>query len=171
MNAKKMTLIAILLSIAIVLSILDSLIPSFVPGMKLGLANVVILIVLYTLGVKEAIFVNLSRVYLAALLRGTIFNMGFLMSLSGAVFSLLVMMLLKVLFKKLSIVGVSVVGAVFHSLGQILVAVLYLGTTSMFYYLPILCITSVITGIIMGLIAKKIIDSKVIQKQRDKYGF
>ena len=171
MNARKITLIAVLTSIAIVLSILDGMIPSFIPGMKLGLANICILITLYALGTKEAILVNLMRVYLAGLLRGTIFNMGFLMSLSGAFFSLLIMIIMKYALKKISLITVSIVGAIFHSVGQIIIAVIYLGTNAMFYYLPILALVSVVTGILTGIIAKKIIDSKIIQKQRDKYGF
>ncbi len=171
MNVRKITLMSILIAIAIALSVIDSFIPSFIPGFKLGLANIVILIVLYTLGIKEAIIVNLIRVYLAALLRGTIFNIGFMMSLAGAILSLLVMIAIKVLAKRISILTVSITGAVFHSLGQILVAVMYFESANMFYYLPILGISSIVTGIIMGIIAKKIIATNIIQNQKQKHDF
>lgn len=166
-NVKKMTMIGVLTAIAIVLSYIESFIPSIgIPGFKLGLANIVILLVIYELGIKEAIFVDLVRVYIAALLRGTIFQIGFAMSLSGAVLSLLVMILAKLAFKKFSIIGVSIFGAIFHSAGQIIVAAIFLYTTSAFYYLPVLILISLGTGILTGIIAKRIIDSKVIERQK-----
>lgn len=172
MNARKITLMAILIAGSIILSIFDSFIPSFVPGMKLGLANIIILVALYTLGTKEAIIINLLRVYLAALLKGTIFNIGFLMSLSGAIFSLLIMIIFKLLFKnKISIITVSILGAIFHSGGQILVAIIYFETFNMTFYLPILSLVSLATGILMGIIASQIIKTNIIQKQKSKYDF
>lgn len=169
-NIKKMTMVGMLTAIAIVLSYLESFIPSIgIPGFKLGLANIVILLVIYELGVKEAIFVDLVRVYIAALLRGTIFQIGFLMSLSGAILSLIIMVLIKLIFKKFSIVGVSIFGAIFHSLGQIIVAAIFLYTAGAFYYLPVLILISLATGILTGIIAKKIIDSKVIERQKSTW--
>ena len=101
MNVHKMVLISVLTASAIVISILESFIPSIgIPGVKLGLANIVILITLYELGVVEAIFVNLVRVLITALVRGTFLSMGFLMSLSGAFLSLGIMILFYVLIKK-----------------------------------------------------------------------
>lgn len=172
MNARKITLMAVLIAGSIILSIFDSFIPSFVPGMKLGLANIIILIALYTLGIKEAIIINLLRVYLSALLKGTIFNVGFLMSLSGAIFSILIMIVFKLIFKnKISIITVSILGAIFHSGGQILVAILYFETFNMVFYLPILSLISVVTGVLMGVIAKQVIKTNIIQKQKNKYDF
>lgn len=172
MNARKITLMAVLIAGSIILSIFDSFIPSFVPGMKLGLANIIILIALYTLGIKEAIIINLLRVYLSALLKGTIFNVGFLMSLSGAIFSILIMIVFKLIFKnKISIITVSILGAIFHSGGQILVAILYFETFNMVFYLPILSLISVATGVLMGVIAKQVIKTNIIQKQKNKYDF
>lgn len=166
-NVKKMTMIGMLTAIAIVLSYLESFIPSIgIPGFKLGLANIVILLVIYELGVKEAIFVDLVRVYIASLLRGNIFQIGFLMSLSGAILSLIIMVIIKLIFKKFSIIGVSIFGAIFHSFGQIIVAAIFLYTVGAFYYLPVLIIISLGTGILTGIIAKKIIDSKVIERQK-----
>ena len=172
MNTHKITLLGVLTSIALVLAIVESFIPSFgIPGIKLGLANIIILITLYELGVKEAIFVNLIRVVLAGILRGSIFSMGFLMSFTGAVLSLAIMVIFKVLIKQFSIIGVSVIGAIFHVSGQIIIAIIFLGSMYVLYYLPIIAITSIATGIVVGIIANTIIRSGVIKKQREKYNF
>lgn len=149
-TTRKITTTALLVALGVILSIIDSFIPGFVPGMKLGLANIVILMTLYSYGFLDALFVNLLRVFLASFLRGTFLSMGFFMSLSGALISLLVMFLLKKFIKKLHIVGVSVVGSLCHSFAQIGVAMLYLGTSNVIYYLPILCVTSILTGIFVG---------------------
>ena len=129
MKVQKMALLGVLTAMAIAIAILESFIPGIgIPGVKLGLANIVILVILYELGVIEAVLVNLMRVFLVGLLRGTILSMGFLMSLVGAIFSLGIMIIFFILIKKFSIVGVSVIGSVFHVLGQILVAMMFLGT-------------------------------------------
>ena len=172
MNVKKITLMSVLIAAAVVIGILESFIPSFgIPGIKLGLANIVILVSLYELGPKEAAVISFLRVYLAALLKGSILSMGFLMSLSGAVLSYLVMLIFYLFIKKFSIVGVSVIGAMFHSLGQILIAMLYLSTTSMIYYFPFIGVSSLITGIIVGFVSLAIIKTGIIKKQRNKYNF
>ena len=172
MNSHRIALLGVLTSLAIVLSIVESFIPGVgIPGIKLGLANIMILITLYELGVKDAIFVNLCRVLLVGILRGSIFSMGFLMSFTGAVFSLGIMILFKLLIKRFSIVGVSVIGAIFHVIGQILIAILFLGSIYVLYYLPIIAITSIVTGVFVGIIANIIIKSGVIKKQRQKYNY
>lgn len=171
-NVHKMTLLAILTAGAIVIGILESLIPSIgIPGVKLGLSNIVILIVLYELGIWESIFVSLVRVLIVSLVRGTFLSMGFVMSLSGAVLSLGIMILFYLLIKKFSIVGVSVIGALFHVTGQIGVAMIYLETTYILYYLPIIALSAIVTGIIVGVSAQLIINTKIISKQKEKYHF
>ena len=172
MKAQKMALLGILTAGAIVIAILESFIPSIgIPGVKLGLANIVILIILYELGVVEAIIVNLLRVLVVGFVRGTFLSMGFLMSLTGAVFSLGIMILFYLLIKKFSIIGVSVIGAIFHVFGQILIAMLFLGTAYIVLYLPIIAISAIITGVFVGIAAKLIINTGVIKKQREKYKF
>ena len=172
MNVHKLVLISVLTASAIVISILESFIPSIgIPGVKLGLANIVIIITLYELGVLEAIFVNLIRVVITALARGTFLSMGFLMSLTGAVLSLGIMILFYLVIKKFSIIGVSVVGSIFHVSGQILVAMLYLGTAYIWLYLPVIAISAIITGVFVGIIAKLVIRTGVIKRQRQKYNF
>lgn len=172
MKVQKMALLGLLLAGTIVVAILESFIPSFViPGIKLGFANILILVTLYEIGVKEAIFINLVRVLLVSLLRGTFLTMGFFMSLSGAIFSLIIMILLCKIFRKFTIVGVSVVGSLFHVTGQILVAMIYMNSIYVIYYLPIIGLASVITGVFVGFVAKEIINTGLIKKQREKYNF
>ena len=172
MKVQKMALLGILTAGAIVIAILESFIPSIgIPGVKLGLANIVILIILYELGIIEAIIVNLLRVLVVGFVRGTFLSMGFLMSLTGAVFSLGIMILFYLLIKKFSIIGVSVIGAVFHVFGQILIAMLFLGTAYIVLYLPVIAISAIITGVFVGIVAKLIINTGVIRKQREKYKF
>ena len=93
------------------------------------------------------------------------------MSLTGAFLSLGVMILLKVFIKKFSIIGVSVVGALFHVFGQILIAMLYMSSVYVVFYLPIIAASAVITGIIVGFVSRAIIKTGVIKKQREKYNF
>lgn len=172
MKVQKMALLGLLLAGTIVVAILESFIPSFViPGIKLGFANILILVTLYEIGVKEAIFINLVRVLVVSLLRGTFLTMGFFMSLSGAIFSLIIMILLSKIFRKFTIVGVSVVGSLFHVIGQILVAMIYMNSIYVIYYLPIIGLASVITGVFVGFVAKEIINTGLIKKQREKYDF
>ena len=171
-NVHKMTLLAILTAGAIVIGILESLIPSIgIPGVKLGLSNIVILIVLYELGIWESILVSLSRVLIVSLVRGTFLSMGFVMSLSGAVISLGVMILFYLLIKKFSIIGVSVIGALFHIFAQVGVAMLYLSSAYVIYYLPIIAVSAIITGVIVGISAQIVINTKIIAKQKEKYKF
>lgn len=172
MKVHKLTLLGLLLTGTIVIAILESFIPSLViPGIKLGFANILILVTLYEIGVKEAVFINLVRVLVVSLLRGTFLTMGFFMSLSGAVFSLLVMILCYKLLKKFSIIGVSVIGSLFHVSGQILIAIIYMNSFYVIYYLPLIGLASIITGVIVGFIAKAIIKTGIIKKQKEKYKF
>ena len=172
MKVQKMALLGVLTAGAIVIAILESFIPSIgIPGVKLGLANIVILIILYELGIVEAITVNLLRVLVVGLVRGTFLGMGFFMSLSGAVFSLAIMILFYLLIKKFSIIGVSVIGSIFHVGGQILIAMIYLGSAYIVLYLPVLAISAIITGVFVGIIARLIINTGIIRKQKEKYNF
>ena len=155
-SVRKIALVGILTAATIVIGILESFIPSVgIPGVKLGLANIMILITLYELGILEAVFVNLARVFLIGLFRGTLFSMGFWMSFTGAFLSLAIMIVFYILIKKFSIIGVSVVGALFHVFGQILIAIIFLSTTLILYYLPIIAISAVITGVLVGIVADR----------------
>ena len=172
MKVQKIALLGVLLASTIVIAIAESFIPSFtIPGIKLGFANIVILVTLYEVGILEAVFINLVRVLVVSLVRGSFLSMGFFMSLTGAFLSLGVMILLKVIIKKFSIIGVSVAGALFHVFGQILIAMLYMSSIYVVFYLPIIAASAVVTGIIVGFVSRAIIKTGVIKKQREKYNF
>ena len=172
MKVQKIALLGVLTAATIVIAIAESFIPSIgIPGVKLGLANIMILIILYELGIVEAIGVNIARVLVVSLVRGTFLSMGFFMSLAGAVFSLGIMIIFYLLIRKFSIIGVSVVGSLFHVFGQILVAIFYLGTGYIIYYLPVIAISAIITGVLVGITARLIIRTGVIKKQKERYNF
>ena len=172
MKVQKIALLGVLLAATIVIAIAESFIPSFtIPGIKLGFANIVILVTLYELGIKEAVFINLVRVLVVSLVKGTFLSMGFFMSLTGAVMSLGIMILFCLLIKKFSIIGVSVIGSLFHVTGQILIAMIYMGSVYVVYYLPIIGLAAIITGVLVGFIARAIIKTNVIKNQREKYNF
>lgn len=121
--------------------------PIPVPGIKLGLANIVVLLVLYVMGEKEAFFISLVRIAISALLFAGF--AGFLYSLAGALFSCLCMTAAKKtgLF---SIVTVSIIGGVFHNIGQLLTAIWVVKTPGLVVYLPVLLLAGVITGAVIG---------------------
>jgi len=172
MKVQKIALLGVLLAATIVIAILESFIPSFtIPGIKLGFANIVILVTLYEVGILEAVFINVVRVFVVSFVRGTFMSMGFFMSLAGAFMSLGIMILLVILIKKFSIIGVSVFGALFHVTGQILIAMIYMGSAYVVFYLPIIALSAVITGVIVGFVAGAIIRTGVIKRQREKYNF
>ena len=171
MKVQKIALLGVLLAATIVIAILESFIPSFIPGIKLGFANIVILVTLYELGILEAVFINVVRVFIVSLVRGTFLSMGFFMSLTGCFMTLGIMILFYLVIKKFSIIGVSVIGALFHVFGQILIAMIYMGTLYVVYYLPVIALSAVITGVIVGLVAQAIIKTGVIKRQREKYNF
>lgn len=148
-STKKLTTLAITVSLALILSFIESRIPAFVaiPGIKVGLANVAVIFTLYKIGYKEAIVVSIIRVLLVSFLFGT--PVSLIYSITGAVFSLVTMMLLKRL-TPLSEVTVSVSGGVMHNVGQITAASFMLSTNVVIYYLPFLLISGTIAGIAIG---------------------
>lgn len=151
-----------MIALALILSYVESLLPVFVavPGVKMGLPNIVIMFALYSLGVKDAAIISLIRVVLAGALFGSVFSM--LYSAAGAVLSLAVMaVLLKT--KRFSPVGVSVAGGVAHNAGQIIVAILVTETAQLIYYLPVLCISGIAAGVLIGVVSGIIINR--LQKQ------
>ena len=157
---KKFTRLTMLLALSVVLNIIESFIPLFngnIPGLKLGLANIIILIVLYMFSFKDALYVSLLRIILVGILRTGLFSMTFFFSLGGAFFSLCSMFLAKK--TKLSIIGVSIVGSIFHSIGQILVAILIIKNMYIIYYVPWLLLFSIPTGILVGFTSKTILNN------------
>ena len=160
---KRWSIIAMLLAMAIVLSIVESFIPVWVPGVKLGLANVIILIMLYEFKSYEAFLVQLLRIFLASLMRGTLFGPQFAMSITGGLIAFMVMFL----FTRVKIftpLGVSVVGSVSHSFGQIIAAIWLLGTGAVIYYLPFIMLLSLLTGIFSGFIADSYLKRSITKR-------
>lgn len=151
----KTAYMGLLLAFALILSYVESLIPFFfgVPGMKLGLANLAVLLALYLFGGREAFLLNVLRILLSSFLFG---NMSmFFYSAAGGIFSFLVMLLMKRV-KKFSMIGVSMGGGVFHNVGQVLVAFFVVRTEGIFYYVPALLVMGVVTGGLNGSIAAQI---------------
>ena len=149
-----------MISASVVLSIVESMISVtlfIIPGVKLGLANIITLVILYIYGKKEALIVVIIRILVVALVSPVSTILSFSLSLSGGLFAILAMMLLKNI-KSLSIMSVSVVGALMHMIGQILMAILILDTPTLIYYLPYMILLSIPTGIFTGFIGKKLID-------------
>lgn len=160
---KSVALLGICSALAMVLSYLESLIPlSFaVPGIKLGLANIAIVFVLYKLGAKEAVIVSLVRIVWVAILFGNALTLAY--SAAGAVLSLTAMILLK-RTERFSTVGVSVIGGILHNTGQILVAMMVMETAQIVYYLPVLCISGIAAGVAGGLVSAILVKRVPVEK-------
>lgn len=152
---KKTAFCGLMLSLALIAGYVESLIPVPIPipGVKLGVANSIVLILLYMTNVKSVWLVSVSRVVLSGFLFGSMSSI--LYSLSGAVLSLLVMIVLK---KKdcFTMTGVSAAGGVCHNIGQLIMAFLVLESTAVWYYLPVLMISGVLTGSIIGILGKEV---------------
>ncbi len=156
MELRKTTRLSMLLAISIILNLLENLFPFFngmIPGLKLGLANIVVLFVLYHFSIKEALLISILRVFLMGFISIGIFSITFWFSLGGALLSILMMYLAKKI-TSLSIIGVSIIGSISHSFGQILIAIIILNQTAMLYYLPWLLLFSIPTGIMVGLFSQ-----------------
>ena len=152
LTTKQLTLCALLTAMALALSYLENLFPLTlaipIPGVKLGLANIVTVFALYTLGPGEVLLILLARCLLGSLFAGNMNTLVF--SLLGGLCALGAMVLLS-RRRGLSVYGVSVGGAAAHNCGQILAALLTLGSTAPLYYLPVLLAVSLLTGALTGL--------------------
>jgi heptaprenyl diphosphate synthase len=151
-STRKMVILSLLVSQALVLHVIERMIPVPipVPGVKLGLANVISLFTIIIFGWKEATLVVFLRTILGSFFGGGISS--FLYSFTGGIFSTIIMALLYKYCKNIfSIIAISVVGAVFHNIGQILIASMVVSNARLFIYLPVLLVSSVITGIFIGL--------------------
>lgn len=170
-KTKKLLLIAVLSGAGAVLSILEGMLPviTAIPGGKLGIANIVTLTALYVMGSVPAIAVSVVRTIVASVLYGG-FN-AFMYSFSGAVFSTLVMILLKkALGRKISIVGVSVSGAASNNVAQVFVAWCLIHSSSLWFYLSGLLALSVVFGICSGLCAGECIKRLNFKNTEDVKG-
>lgn len=155
-NTKKITITALMAALALIFSYIEVLIPfnPAIPGIKLGIANLVVIIALYYLGLKYAVLINLIRILMSGLLFSGMF--GVLYSLAGAILSMIVMVILKKT-GVFSMAGVSMAGGVAHNLGQILIAAFLVSNLSIFVYFPILIFSGMISGAIIGIVAHLIV--------------
>lgn len=158
--AAKCAYMGLMIALALVFGYVESLIPiNFgVPGVKLGLANIVTVLCLYIWDWRHAAFVSFTRVILSGFLFGNLF--GVVYGLSGAVLSLLVMLIFKRFF---SMVTVSAVGGIFHNLGQLLMALIIISDRNILYYLPVLLLAGLITGSVVGVLCS-VVYGRVIRQ-------
>lgn len=148
----RLAVLGVLTAVALVLSYVESLLPPIwtaVPGIKMGLPNIITIILLYKLGVKEAAMVSLIRVLFSSFL---LFGSGMMLmySVVGAALSLTLMAICKKL-NLFSTVGVSIMGGISHNLGQILVAIALFDTTQLGYYMIVLAVTGTVAGVFIGI--------------------
>lgn len=160
MDIRKITILSMFLSISIILSIIDSYVSryffTFAPGVKLGLANITTIFLLYTFTKKDAATLVVLRILLISLFLGNFNFVSFMLSLSGATLSLSFMIFAK-RTNLLSVIGVSIIGAVSHICGQIFMAMIILSIPEVIYYIPISLIIVIPTGIVTGIISNTII--------------
>lgn len=155
-----MVYIAMLSAQAVVISILEGAIPSplaMAPGAKLGLANLITVIAIFTLPTSKSIQVVVIRIILTALIGGNLST--FFYSLAGGLLSYVAMLLSKKLGpNKVSIIGISVLGGVMHNVGQLSVAALFARSFSVMNYLPVLSISGILAGFVVGFLGNFLLE-------------
>ena len=152
-DTKKITKIAAFIAVAVILGYVESLFPPIAAGVKLGIANIVIITVLYTHSVRETWIVAVLKVVLCMALFGSMTS--FIYSISGAILSLSVMIIAK-RSKLFSLVAVSGLGGLCHNMAQFICAYIIIGKGVMFY-LPVLCISGILCGVLTGIAAQLIV--------------
>lgn len=158
---KRTAKLGFLLALALILSYVESLIPfTFgIPGIKLGLPNLIVVLLLYSgktsmTGARDALLVNCLRIVLSGFLFGSLF--AILYAMAGAVFSFTAMVIAK-RCRCFSMAGVSVLGGVFHNVGQTVVAIVVVETYAVLYYLPVLIVAGVVTGAVLGILGMELL--------------
>lgn len=143
-------------ALALIFSYIETLVPiSFgIPGVKLGLANLIIVIALYKIPLREVYVLSIVRVLLSGVLFGNYFSIAY--SLAGGLLSLTVMALLKKV-GGFSVIGISIAGGVCHNIGQLVVAMIVVETFAMSYYMPVLLVAGLITGFLIGVVADQVL--------------
>lgn len=161
--AKKVSLYGILVALAFIASYIEVLIPFnfHIPGMKLGLANIVVLAALYAGGVKAGITVSIIRIILVGLTFGNPYSAIY--GISGGVLSLAVMIVLKKT-DFFGVMGVSMAGGVAHNLGQLLCAMILLKLPAVFTYLSYLMLVGTVTGALIGIIDEEVLKRLPVRK-------
>ncbi|MBQ8765098.1 MAG: Gx transporter family protein [Clostridia bacterium] len=152
-NTRKITKLAAFISVAVILGYVESLFPPVAAGVKLGIANTVIIAALYIHGGKDAYIVSVLKVVLCMALFGSMTS--FIYSLSGAVLSLSAMIIAK-RSKNFSIISVSGLGGLCHNIAQFVCAYIIIGKGVLFY-LPVLCLSGILCGVLTGIAAQLIV--------------
>lgn len=150
-TTKKLVFLSLLTAIAIVVYVIEAQIPVLlpIPGVKLGLSNMVSLATLLIFGPGASMSVLVLRIVLGSLLSGSLSALFF--SLAGGLLSNVGMILLYLFFKKyISIWVISIIGSILHNIGQLLVAAFVIQNLKIYFYLPILLVSGVITGLFVG---------------------
>jgi heptaprenyl diphosphate synthase len=153
----KVAYFGVFTALALIFSYVESLIPINlgIPGVKLGFANLIIVIALYKMSIKGAYILSVVRIVLAGFMFGNLF--AILYSLSGGMLSLTIMCILKKT-NKFSVFGVSMAGGVFHNIGQLLMAAIVLESVSIGYYFPVLLLSGLVTGFVIGVVSHEMMN-------------
>lgn len=152
----KVAYLGVFLSIALICSYIESLIPFYfgIPGVKLGLTNIVVVLMLYCVGAKESFLISMLRILLVGFLFGNMFSI--LYSLAGGCVSFFMMYLLKKA-GKFGVLPISITGGISHNAGQLVVAAFIVSSYQILYYLPVLLGAGIITGLLIGIAAQEMI--------------
>ncbi|MCD8012454.1 MAG: Gx transporter family protein [Lachnospiraceae bacterium] len=152
----KVAYLGMFTALAMILSYVESLFPAFygIPGVKLGLANSMSLVILYLIGVPGAFAVSTVRVVLSGFLFGNLFSIAY--SMAGALLSMTVMAVMKK-SRHFSIVGISMLGGISHNAGQLIVAILLVENLNLLYYFPVLLLSGLLTGLVIGLLSAEVL--------------
>ena len=155
MKTKKITFLGLMVGYSLILYILETYITNplivFFPGAKLGLTNIITLISLLILGLKETFIIVTVRVILSSIFTGP---MSYLLFSIGGAYLSLILMYLATKIKGFSTIGVSIIGAIGHNIGQLLVASVIVENLLVVTYLPFMLVTSLVTGFFVGLVSK-----------------
>lgn len=151
----RMSVLTMLAGMALIVNMIEPVFPIIVPGVKFGLANVMGLIAFYLFGAKELFIVNVMRVIIASLLRGTLLGTGFWLAFVGTLMSSSFIVIFS-RFTNMSEIGLSSVSATFHNIGQIIVIAMITSTGLIVTYLPIMLFMGVPTGIVTGYLVQSI---------------
>ena len=153
-KVRRLTYVTMLSALAIVINLVESyFIPPIQFGIRFGLANIIALITIEILGTKEMIIVNVMRVTIGSLLRGVIFGTTFFISFGGVLLSTIIIVIMHKI--KASLWFTSMMSAIFHSLGQVLVVMFIYRQEAVIAILPLLAVSSIATGILTGFIANE----------------
>ena len=152
----KVAYFGVFTALALIFSYVETLIPFNIgiPGVKLGLANLIIVIALYKMSLQEAYLLSVTRVVLSGFIFGNLFSIIY--SLAGGLLSLSVMAFMKHR-GGYSVMGVSIAGGVFHNIGQLVIAMVVVETFSVVYYIPVLLTAGLLTGLVIGIAANEML--------------